>query len=36
MLLYFLIFLLLLIAEVVYFRIADKCNIIDSAVLVER
>ena len=30
MLLYFLIFLLLLIAEVVYFRIADKCNIIDK------
>lgn len=30
MLLYFLIFLLLLAAEVVYFRIADKCNIIDK------
>ena len=30
MLLFLLIFLLLLIAEVVYFRIADKCNIIDK------
>lgn len=30
MFLYFLIFLLLLAAEVVYFRIADKCNIIDK------
>ena len=30
MLLYFLIFLLLLVAEVMYFRIADKCNIIDK------
>ena len=27
---YLLIFLLLLVAEVVYFRIADKCNIIDK------
>ena len=30
MLLFLLIFLLLLIAELVYFRIADKCNIIDK------